>query len=335
MTIASKLLALIIMTLWMLPAKAETTTLRIGTYVPEQSVGVKWVIRPWMEAVQADLGDQIRFDEYWGGSLGRDPFSQYELVRHGVLDIAWVLPSYTPGVFPQIHIAELPNLARNATEASLASWAIHENGLLGGTGNVHVIGIWTTDITNIHSATPIRSAEDIKNLRIRTAGAVQADFISAMRAAPQTLDSVETNEALQRGTIDGLVQAWSGMRSFRTELLAKSVYTVPSGAIPFLLLMNQDKWEALSPEIQNVFSRYGGTAMARQAGQAYDAMAITYQSENVQNRGYLINAPSEIDETLLAERTRQLHENWVSTTPQGKDAFEVFAGALNEIRSKR
>jgi len=318
---------------WPLQVQADSVTLRIGTYVPEQSVGVRRVIRPWMDAVTGELGTNVRFEEYWGGSLGRDPFSQYELVRHGVLDIAWVLPSYTPGVFPQIHIAELPNLARTSTEASLATWAIHEQGLLGGTTNVHVIGIWTTDISNIHSAANIRSSADIKNLRIRTAGAVQADFISAMNAAPQTLDAVETNEALQRGTIDGLVQAWTGMRSFRTERLSKSVYKVPAGAIPFLLLMNQTSWEALSPQAQGVFTRYGGRTLALQAGDAYDQMAATYQSENAETRGYAINEPSEEDQITLENRSQKLHQDWIAATPQGQEAFNIFQEALADIRT--
>jgi len=319
---------------WPLQANAENAALRIGTYVPEQSVGIQRVIRPWMDAVRGELGDQVRFDEYWGGSLGRDPFSQYELVRHGVLDIAWVLPSYTPGVFPQIHIAELPNLARSATEASLAAWAIHEQGLLGGTGNVHVIGIWTTDISNIHSAVVIRNSSDIKNLRIRTAGAVQADFVSAMNAAPQTLDAVETNEALQRGTIDGLVQAWTGMRSFRTERLSKSVYKVPAGAIPFLLLMNQESWDALSPEIQAVFTKFGGQALARQAGEAYDQMAAAYETENIETRGYAINQPSPEDQVTLEDRSRQLHQDWITATRNGQVAFDIFQKTLADLRAE-
>ena len=332
--IIRSLLVLCLSLISILSAHAEGLTLRIGTYVPEQSVGVSRVIRPWMEAVKADLGDKVGFDEYWGGSLGRDPFSQYELVRHGVLDIAWVLPSYTPGVFPQIHIAELPNLARTSTEASLAAWAIHEQGLLGGTDNVHVIGIWTTDISNIHSAVPIRRSTDLKNLRIRTAGAVQADFISAMNAAPQTLDAVETNEALQRGTVDGLVQAWTGMRSFRTELLSKSVYTVPAGAIPFLLLMNQESWSDLSPAMQAAFTKHGARTLAQQAGAVYDEMAVTYQTENVQNRGYAINAPSKEDEIILKDRSRRLHESLIAATPNGQEAFDVFMETLNALRSE-
>ncbi|GIR82316.1 MAG: hypothetical protein CM15mP84_00640 [Cellvibrionales bacterium] len=36
-----------------------------------------------------------------GGSLGKSPAKQFELVKSGVLDIAWILPGYTPGQFPR------------------------------------------------------------------------------------------------------------------------------------------------------------------------------------------------------------------------------------------
>ena len=54
--------------------------IRIGSHVPEQSAGIRMVLKPWVEAVSAELPPNIKIKAYWGGSLGRDAFAQYDLV---------------------------------------------------------------------------------------------------------------------------------------------------------------------------------------------------------------------------------------------------------------
>ena len=209
--------------------RSSELVLRIGSYVPEQSVGIRTVIKPWMDAVEAELPPGIRFQGYWGGSLGRDAFAQYDLVKHGVLDLAWVLPGYTAGQFPQIDIIELPYLVRTATEAAVAGWRLHAEGLIDGTDDVQVIGIWSTDVATIQSVEPLDVLTDVKNQKIRTAGAVQAKFINLLGGVSETMSAIEMNEAIQRGSIDGVVQAWSGIRTFRTDRLMRSSYEAPFG----------------------------------------------------------------------------------------------------------
>ncbi len=58
-------------------AEAQAVDIRIGTFVPEKSVGVSRVIKPWMAAVAKETGVDVNLRGYWGGSLGRSPFKQY------------------------------------------------------------------------------------------------------------------------------------------------------------------------------------------------------------------------------------------------------------------
>ena len=59
-------------------AFAQQTTLRVAAFVPEQSFGVSRVIKPWMAAVEKDIGSKVRLQGFWGGTLGKDPFKQFE-----------------------------------------------------------------------------------------------------------------------------------------------------------------------------------------------------------------------------------------------------------------
>lgn len=314
-------------------SSVQAETLRIGTYVPEQSVGVQLVLKPWIEAVTSDLGGGLTIREFWGGSLGRDPVAQLDLVKNGVLDAAWVLPGYTPGVFPQIQITELPFLAETAAEASVGAWRLQAAGLIDGDDAVHVIGIWTTDVAALQMGVPIASLDGVRDRRIRTAGAVQARFVQALGGIPQTLTAIETNEAMQRGTIDGMIQAWTGMRTFRTDELTTAAYEAPVGLIPFMLLVNKRKWDRLGPETRDVMMRHGGEALARRAGRAYDDMADGIRSDIESAGKHALFVPGAAENSESFERVRRVHDDWITETPKGRDAYDLFVATLRELRA--
>lgn len=308
--------------------------IRVGSYVPEQSVGIRTVIKPWMEAVEAELPPGIRFQGYWGGSLGRDAFAQYDLVKHGVLDIAWVLPGFTGGQFPQIDVIELPYLVETATEAAIAGWRLFEEGLIDGTEDVVVLGIWTTDIATIQTSTPFETLADLRNLKIRTAGSVQARFINTLGGVSVTMSGFEMNQAIQRGTMDGVMQPWSGIRTFRTDRLMRAAYEAPLGALPLMLLMNRKTWDKLSPEVQALFMKHGGETMARRAGAEYDDFADRISHDNELGDRYTIVIATKEQNAENRRLLQPVHDQWIARRPNGQAVYDRFRELVAEIRAE-
>src|SRR3990172_3117672 len=76
-----------------MPIQAQTL-IKVASFVPPQSVGVSRVIKPWLEAVQKDVGSELKLQGFWGGTLGKDPRKQYELMKNGGAAVSWVLPGY-------------------------------------------------------------------------------------------------------------------------------------------------------------------------------------------------------------------------------------------------
>lgn len=285
-----------------------------------------------MEAVAEKLPPNIRLQAYWGGSLGRDAFIQYDLVRHGVLDIAWVIPSYTPGQFPQMDLMELPFLAETATEASVIGWRLEEAGLIQGTEHIKILGIWTTDIASLQTREAVSDLSEVENFKIRSAGAVQASFVDAIGANPETLSAPEMNEALQRGAIDGVLQAWSGIRTYRSDRLMSASLEGPFGALPFMLLMNRDSFERLPAPVQEIFMSEGGEYLAQRAGAAYDDIAVDIIGDIEREGRYTIVEP---DPKLIAEYRQQytyLHKEWISKTTNGEQAYALAQKVIQELR---
>lgn len=312
------------------PAGAQT--LRVASFTPEGAVGVQHVMIPWMEAVTAELGDRVEMIPFWGGSLGPNPFEQFNLVRDGVIDVAWVLAGYTPGQFPQLQVTELPFTALSGEEASVTAWRLYETGLVGGTEDVHVLTVWTPDITAIHLNQPIQSLEELAGKSLRTSGGTQALFVETLGAAPQTLGSVEANEAQGRGTIDGQLQGWTGMNTFGGFSVSRAAYNGPFGAAPFLLLMNKATWESLPADVQEVMMRHAGEPLARRGGRAYDEITRGIV-ERQTAAGYELVTATEEDVARYLDSFGAVHDTWVAATENGAEVLATYMELIEAYRA--
>jgi TRAP-type C4-dicarboxylate transport system substrate-binding protein len=293
---------------------------------------VSRVIKPWMAAVAKETGVDVNLRGYWGGSLGRSPFKQYELVKNGVADITWVLPGYTSGQFPQLHVFELPFLARSGVESSVAAWRITKAGLVDGFQDTHPIGLWTSAPSNVFTRVPIKSLYDLKNTKVRSVGSVHARWVTNFGAAPQTMASTKMNEALNRGIIEGVIQGWTGMRTFKSMSLVSYVHEVPVGTIPFILLMNKGTWNKLSGKAKAAFTKYGGEPMGRTGGAAYDSVTAKIRGGQIK-KGRIKFV--EADAAMMARYERDsasVHEWWINKTKNGRKVFEMYKKVLAELR---
>jgi TRAP-type C4-dicarboxylate transport system substrate-binding protein len=312
-------------------ASAETL-IKVATFVPAKSVGVDKVIKPWMDAVQADIGNKAKLQGFWGGILGKAPFKQFELVKNGVADVTWVLPGYTAGQFPQMGVFELPFLFRDGVEASIVGWKLHERGLLGGLEDVHLVGFFASEPNALFMRNPIQDLGDISNKKIRSAGAIHAKWLDMMKASPQTLSSAQMNEALNRGTIDGVVQGWTGMRTFKTMPLVQQAYTVPVGVIPFLLVMNKKTWDSLPKDVQASIMKHGGLKMAQTGGKAYTEVgeAIRDKAKKDGKPSLLVPTKAQIED--YQKQAQPIYDWWIKKTPNGQAVYDAAIEELKKLR---
>ncbi len=310
---------------------AAAADIKIGSFVPEKSVGVRTVIKPWMAAVQKEIGKSSNLRGYWGGTLGKSPFKQYELVKNGVADLAWVLPGYTAGQFPELQILDLPYMAQTAMEGSVAGWKLYEAGLLSGFEESVPIGIWTAAPGHVFSRKPIKSLADLKNMKIRAIGPVHAEWIKSVGAAPQTMSSPQMNSALKRGVLDAVVQGFTGMRTFKTFSLVTHVHEAPVGVIPFILLMNKKRHQALSSAEKAAFAKFGGMTIAKWGGNAYDGETKKIRDQRLTKKD-LVFADAEAERAMASKNAKAVHDWWIKKTPNGQKIFDAYKKAIEEVR---
>ncbi len=306
---------------------------KVASFVSPKSIGVTKVIKPWIDRVKAEVGGKVELKGFWGGSLGKSPVKQYELVKNGVADVAWILPGYTSGQFPEMQIVELPFLVNNAIEAGLVVQRLHDAGHQTGLGEVKLIGAWATSPNSLFINKPVKTVADLKNLKIRNAGAIGGYWLGQIGAIPQTMSAPKMTVALNRGTIDGGQQGWTGMRTFKAMNLVTHVMDLPLGAIPFFLGMNKKKWDGLPKGVQTSFLKQGGETVARTGGKAYTDAVANILANNAQAKKLTIVKPSGAAfDKLVAESKVSVHKWWIEKTPNGQVVYDKAVKILADLR---
>ncbi len=316
-------------------AMAQATTLKVVCFLPPRSVSVSKMFTPWIKLVEAAAEGELKLQGYWGGSLGRNPFKQYDLMKDGIADIVYVLPNYTPGQFPDFSIFELPYLIRSGEEGSVAIWRMHQKGLLRGLQQGHVIGFFSTEPNIFHTSKPVRSLSDIKGLKIRGAGPVYGAYIKHLGGVPIGMPVTQTTEAISRGVVDGTLLGWGGALIFRIHNVTKYHYEAPLGISPFFVSINQDKWAALSNKSKAALTKYGGEFMARLGGKAFDDFGkrgfkiISKAGKRTITRA----TPAEIEAQAAA--AKPVHDAWIKSKKDGAKKYATLQRILTDIRAGR
>jgi TRAP-type mannitol/chloroaromatic compound transport system substrate-binding protein len=106
----------------------------------------------------------------------------------------------------------------------------------------------------LHSRKPVRTLEDLKGLKLRTAGA-WLDISRSMGAAPVTTPGGEVYTALERGAIDATEWGtlWEDISpGFHRVTKYVIIPGIHQPTAPFELVINKDAWAELSEEDQRI-----------------------------------------------------------------------------------
>jgi TRAP-type C4-dicarboxylate transport system substrate-binding protein len=138
---------------------------------------------------------------------------------------------------------------------------------------------------------------------------------------------------MSRGTIDGQLQGWTGMRTFGGFEVANASYVVPLGASPFLLLMNLDLWNSLPEDVQEVMMRHAGEQLGAYGGGRYDEITEGIIAGQAEDADYTITYASDEDIAAYAEDYSIVHERWIEANDNGQAVYDTFMQLLDEYRN--
>ncbi|MEM6588806.1 MAG: TRAP transporter substrate-binding protein DctP [Pseudomonadota bacterium] len=96
----------------------------------------------------------------------------------------------------------------------------------------------------------INTPADLDGKKVRVFGKTLGDFVSAAGGAPTLISGSEQYLAYQRGTVDVGMTGVSGVKSRKLWEVMDTITVTNHANIEFVVVVNNDWWAGLSPEIQ-------------------------------------------------------------------------------------
>ena len=125
---------------------------------------------------------------------------------------------------------------------------------------------------DVYGSRAIKSVDDFKGLKIRTQQAVAlVEFFKAVGAIPTPIAWPETYLALQQKTVDAAETALWAMYDAKQYEVAKFAVETHHAQSNIPVMMSEQKWKTLSPEIQQ--------ALVKAAMESADVQQKAYQQE--------------------------------------------------------
>ena len=325
------ILTIIVASLGAVEAYAQET-LRAASFLPARSSTIKYGMLPFMGRFNKAVGDEVKVQGYWGGSLGRNPRKQADLVKDGVADMAQLVPGYTPGQFPGFSVMELPFLIRSSLEGSVTEWRLFKTGLLAGWDDFKVVGMFSTEPNHFHTKRAMKSVTDLGGMKIRIAGPVYAATVKHYGGIAVGMPVTQATEALSRGVVDGVMLGWGGGGVFRIYSIAKFTYTAPLGISPLAIVMNKKKWNSLSRDVQKIFDANSGEMMARDGGVGFDKNKVKFR-KIAQKGGHTTVEVSAEDIEKGKKFAEPLHRAWIKKNKNGQKIYDTYLKIIADYRA--
>ncbi|MGD9863005.1 MAG: TRAP transporter substrate-binding protein [Pseudodonghicola sp.] len=313
---------------------ADAINLKFAVFTPEQEITYQEAMKPWAEAVEAASGGKLEIEMFPGGILGRDGSKQVKMLKDGVADIAFIIPAYNPGLFPDNWIIELPDTSGTATEGSLTFWRMIESGMLRGYEDLEVLGFVATSPYLMHGTKPMETIDDLKGKKIRIAGKLEQTCVEEVGGVPVGMPISKIPESLTRGIIDATPMHYAALYAFGVSSATDYHYHNHFGSLPFGFVMTKERFAALPEDVQAIMKEKGGEALAKIFGAAMDAENARRLDETRSDSKQHVVDPSAADKAAWSEKMKACSAKFVAEQDNGEALQAAYLKTLEQVRSE-
>ena len=254
-------------------AHAQTIEVKVAEFVGPQHFMTKWLVQ-WGEKLEKASNGRLAFKHFPGAQMAPTP-AHYDLARTGQADVSWFLHGGTPGRFPLTEISHLPYMVGSAEIGTkvLNDATLRSKYLDAEHKGVKVLLLLTHQPGNIHTTKkPIRTADDMKGLRIRFSSPTIKDFVAALGGTAVGVQPNEQLEQLQKGTLDGTFIDYGGAGiAFKMGGTLKYTTEMYSYVSSFGVAMNPDFYKKLPADLRKLVDS-STVGVEKEVGEGWDAL---------------------------------------------------------------
>ncbi len=258
-------------------ANAAEFDFKMHHFLSPKSPAHTKMLEPWAKRIMEASDGRIAIEIFPSMTLGGKPPQLPRQVRDGVVDIAWIVNAYASGAFPRTEVFELPGVHQGKTAAvNKAMKAMYADELSKDFKGMVALFQHVHAGQAFHMATDeVRSPADLSGKKIRIPSRTGAWVIEALGASPVQTSVGEIPVALSKKVIDGALIPWEIIPPLKIHEQTQYQIEGPGGkrlgTTSFTVIMNQDRWNSLPEDIQQIFTDNSGEDWHAQVGEIWDA----------------------------------------------------------------
>ena len=241
-------------------AQDKTINLRLSLFVPPSHPLVPSA-REWAADMTKESGGTIKATLFPSEQLGK-AFDQYDMVRDGIADVAYISPGYQPGRFPIINAGQLPFLVSNGHGGTTAVDAWYRKYAAREMPDTHFCLAFVHDPGTFHSRSRIVVPGDVSGMKVRPSQSVVGELVTTLGGTNVQASAPESRDAIERGVADAITFPWGSIFLFGIDKVTKYSLDAPVYTTVFIWSMNKAVYEGASPAQRKVIDDHCTNAWA-------------------------------------------------------------------------
>ncbi|WP_432736027.1 TRAP transporter substrate-binding protein [Maridesulfovibrio sp. FT414] len=317
-----------------LSAGAKSVNLTYSNFFPPTHVQSK-LAQEWADEVAKRTEGRVTIAYFPGGTLTKAK-QCYDGVVEGLSDIGMSALAYSRGRFPTMAAVDLPLGYKSGVAATTVANSVYEKFQPAELDDVKVMFFHAHGPGLLFTAKkPVKTLEDIQGMKLRGTGN-SAQLLKALGAAPVAMSMPDTYQAIRKGVVNGGVYPMETNKGWKMgEVVDFCTLDYPVGyTTTFFVVMNKDKWNAISEQDQKAIMALNKEFSAKHA-QAWDESDKIGREFLTEKGGQFIELSAE-EGKRWKDKAAPMMDEYVEATNSkklnGKEILDFTVETLNKVQ---
>lgn len=303
---------MIMVTVFDTPAAAADIELKFAHFMSPMHVQHQESFIPFARHVEELTQGRVRIKIFAGGALG-GAMQLPDVVRTGIADMAFIVPSYSTGRFPRSSALELPFIADQALKSAKIFYDLFAPHLADDYRDYKVLWLYSSDPGQIYTATgPIKTLADFKGKKIRSPSAAMSEALGLLGAHPVSMPISELHTALDKRIIDGMLSPTTAIHDFKLHDQIRYGTRINMFSSLLMVVMNRERFASLPEYARKALDEASGKKWGLRASEIYDRLDTDVISKLKASGRVRFEDFSATAQRTFYERLKPMDTEWMA-----------------------
>lgn len=303
----------------------KTITMKLGLTFADKHL-LTQELYAMSKAVEKRTNGGVKIEIFADSLLGKES-EMYEQLHMGTIDMALETIAFQGTTHPEFTVEDLPYMFKTRNDGYKAldgDYGKKLNEIIAKEGKIRNLGFMELgyrDMTN--NVRPIKEPADMKGIKFRTTTSdLRRSVFESLGSQPISMSFSEVFTGLQQGVIDGQESPLATIASSSFNEVQKYLSLTGHFWTNECLLMNEEKWKALSPDQQKILQEEAKACEKRIREK--NVKADKELAKQLADKGMKVN---EVDKPAFVKVLQPLYDKYAKIIgPELMNAYKKYSG---------